>query len=379
MRILHVIPTISPVDGGPTHAVRRMAAIAAAAGHMVTIASTRGTDVSPMGPSEDGGVAVFRASSVAAGAAGTPSLASYLRKAIPLHDVVHVHGVFAFTTAATCAMSRRARVPYVLRPLGQLDPWSLAQKRVKKAIYYRAVGRRDVLGARILHVTSRLERDNVRRLEPAARCVVVPNSVVVPAAVPERRPAEELRVLFLSRLHPKKGVEALLDALARLQGEGVPVRATIAGSGQPAYEESLRSRCRGLGLERAVTFVGFAQGERKAQLFHEADVFVLPSHQENFGVAVAEALAEALPVVVSDQVAVAEDIARAGAGSVIAVGDLGELARAIASYRDPALRARHGGAGRALARERYSDEAASDALMGLYRVAVGKADPARSS
>jgi glycosyltransferase involved in cell wall biosynthesis len=248
-------------------------------------------------------------------------LLRWLRHHVHEYDVVHVHGIWDWASLAGCRVAHRAHVPYVMRTLGMLDPWSLGEHAWKKAPYYRMIERPHLSHAAAIHVTSQSEADGLRRLGfDAARTRVVPLGVSTPAwarRTPEHRSDGAVRLLFLGRLHPKKGVHLLLDALAGVAHTDARWQLVIAGSGDAAYEASLRNQVRALGLAAHVEFVGAVTGDAKWRLFQQSELFVLPSSQENFGIAVAESVAVGLPVVISDQVAIADDVAREQIGVVL--------------------------------------------------------------
>lgn len=373
MRVLHVIPGLSPRDGGPTMALHRMAAATAARGIEVTVATSDDDaggrlDV-PLGRAvRASGIEYwyFRRS-LPGSWKFSLGLTRWLAANVARFDVVHVHALFSYATIPGCRFAFRAGVPVVLRPLGTATPWSLAHHRWKKRPYYALVERSHLRRAAAIHTTSEAERDDIAALGFGDRAVNIPLGVdPVPAL---RRPGvagARVRILFLSRLHEKKNVPMLIDSVAAARRAGEQVELTVAGDGAPVYRAQLEEHARASGAGEAIRFVGHVAGDAKRRLLEESDVYALPSHQENFGIAVAEALAAGLPVIVSDQVGIAPEIAAAGAGRVIPVaGDA--LTSAIESLaRDPALRTSMGARARALAAERYSWERTATLLAELY-------------
>jgi len=379
MKVLHVIPSVSPMHGGPSLAVRGMTEVVAALGIDVDVATTTAdgdaeTDVPLDGPVVERGVRYFyfprqRPKSWTF----SWPLSRWLARYAGSYSVLHVHGLFSCPTLTACWAARRRHVPYVLRPLGALDPWALRVRRWKKVPYFRLLERRNLLHAAVVHAVSPREQRAIEALGLRVRVVTIPLGVDPPAANnrgDHRRregaaPDSPTNVLFLSRLHPKKGIEFLLDAVALLVHEQ-PLRLWVAGEGDEAYVRSLKNHAARKGLGTRVTFTGFVAGADKARLFRQADLFVLPSYDENFGIAVAEALSAGLPVVVSDDVALAQHIREAGAGLVVP-RDAGDLARAIrALVGDPDLCRRMGEAGRRLAQAEFSWPVVGDRLGALY-------------
>jgi len=309
-------------------------------------------------------------------------LTRWLAQQAHTYDVLHVHALFSYPTLPACWAARRAGVPYVLSPHGMLDPWSLRFRAWKKAPYLRVLERRNLLGAAAIHTISHREQRALEALGLPIREVTIPHGVNAPAvrdAEGRRRRGratdDVVNILFLSRLHPKKGVELLLEAVEALTGE-LHLRLFVAGDGDAAYVKRLQARAESARLKKVVSFVGFVDGVEKERLLQEADLFVLPSYDENFGLAVAEALSVGLPVVVSEHVALAEAISEAGAGLVVPSNAQG-LAHGIATLvSDPDLRHRMGQAGQRLARSELSWPEAGRRLAALYReISVS---PARS-
>jgi glycosyltransferase involved in cell wall biosynthesis len=223
------------------------------------------------------------------------------------------------------AIARLLGVPYVLRTIGQLDPWSLQRSTGRKGLLLRLIERANLEGAAALHFTSEAERREAAALGLSTPSFVLPLGVEAPPAPAQRSaaatappvtPPGPTRFLFLSRLHPKKQLPLLLEALDLLRGRNPAAAWTlaIAGSGEPAYQAELRERARQLGLAERIEWLGFVQGEAKWRELRRADWFVLPSASENFGIAAAEALAAGTPVILSPGVAIAEAVAAAGVG-----------------------------------------------------------------
>ena len=325
MRVLHIIPSAAPVDGGPNVAVRAIARGLVRHGIDVTVATTnasgrRSLDVPVDTPVIDDGV-VFRyfARSVPGSWKFSWPMTRWLWANAGSYDVVHVHALFSYATIPGCRAAARAPVPYILRPLGTLSNWSLGHRRWKKRPYYALLERPHLAGASAIHVTSEAEAEDVARLGYGERARVIPLGVDVGERPSRRAHAdsgnEPLRLLFLSRLHEKKNVPLLLRALAATNSSR-RIELTVAGDGDPGYRDRLAGLSDELGLRDVVSFTGHLDGVAKERAFAEADCFVLPSAHENFGLAVAEALAAGLPAIVTTNVALARDVHAVGAGLV---------------------------------------------------------------
>ena len=374
MRALHVIAGVGASDGGPSVAVRGMTEALAARGIQVSVATTNADgagslDVPLDRPVMEGGVTFhyFRRTMPGSWKFSVP-LTQWLWHHVHQFDVVHVHALFSYSTIPACRIARWRGVPYVIRPLGTLDAWSLGQKSWRKAPYLRLVERSHLDHAAALHATSEAEGDSLRALGYPDRTRVIPLGVSVPSreSTNAEGAGQPLRLLFLSRLHEKKGIPLLLEALASPGLEGVSWTLDIAGRGDPQYESFLREQCARLGLAARVRFVGQVEGDVKAALMRASDVFVLPSHSENFGIAVAEAMAAGLPVIVTPGVALASEV-RASSAGIVAELHATSIAQAIAAMAEcPAERQAMGARGRAFAESRFSWNVTAEQLESLY-------------
>ena len=372
MRALHVIPSAAPVDGGPNVAVRALAEGLAAKGVGVTIATTNASgdgtlDVPLEEPVIDGGVVYrFFGRTVPGAWKFSWPLTRWLWSNARRYDVVHVHALFSYATIPGCRAAAHAPVPYVLRPLGTLSEWSLSHRAWKKRPYYTLLERSHLEGAAAIHVTSQSEAGDVARLGFGDRARVIPLGVAVPERKIQRSLASDrpLRVLFLSRLHEKKNIPTLLRALAAATSPRIEL--TIAGDGDANYRAGLSAMVGELALADRVRFVGHVDGTAKQALLTESDCFVLPSAHENFGLAVAEALAAALPVIVSPGVALAEVVADAGAGVVVEANDHALATTLTWAASHPASLIEMGERAWHLARRSLSWDASCARLVDLY-------------
>jgi glycosyltransferase involved in cell wall biosynthesis len=324
----------------------------------------------PLGEATDyGGVSVMAFRRTASEAfKWSPALAGWLKTHVAAFDVVDVHAVFSHSSLAAAQACRRADVPYVVRPHGALDPWSLRRKRWQKRLVM-AVGARAMLrGARAIQYTTDAERRLAEKELPW-----LPAGAIVPLAVDDRRfevvcthespPA----VLTLSRLDPKKGLEQLIEAFHVVTGRG-PLstwRLTIAGDGDPRYVGRLRNLAgRGPAAGR-IRFAGWVSGGEQDRLIAASTLIASPSAQENFGLSLMEAMAAGLPALVTPGVNLASDVEAARAGWVVPSEPdaFADALGAILSDRDD-LR-RRGAAARALASGyRWTNSTAH--LLALY-------------
>jgi len=381
MRVLHVVGCYPPATewGGAAVAARALVEAAASAGVETEVFTTtqrmsRALPPIPPGRAQEGRVAVHRHRAVhrLQRAFLAPAMWPALRRAVPSFDLVHAHMVWDFPPIAAAVAARRAAIPWVVSPHGSLDPWSLGQRPLEKRLF-RALGvDRNLAGAAFLHFTAEGERQVAPPWASGWPAEVIPLPVdAAPFADLRRPPAGgPPEVLILGRVTPQKGFDLLLPAFRLLLDRLPSARLTVAGPDERGHLAEVRAAAERLGLAGAVAFTGHVDAAGRAALFERAALLVAPSRHENFGLAVAEAMAAGLPVVVSDQVRTGPDIAAAGAGLVIP-GDPVRLGDALlALLADPARRERMGVAGRRLVRERYSRAAVGAALAAAYARAV---------
>ena len=303
-----------------------------------------------------------------------------------------MHSVFLWPTTAAAFWCRRYDVPYVVTPHGLLEATTMVKSyegagaslasRAKKRLYLWTLGVRDIGGAAALHFVSDAERESTARLRLSPRAHIIVLGADAPpapkgddrAAVEEKYPGIRGRkiVLFLSRLHPKKGLDVLAEAAGALAETRDDFSLVIAGGGERGYEREVRAAFDRRGLSGRTVFTGMVAGGDKWRLLRAADVFALPSRHEASPLAVIEATAAGAPVVMSDQVGIHREIDEAGAGLVTTL-DPADVARAVGSLLDdPDAAARMGSAGQALASRRYSWERVATDLEALYDEIAGR-------
>jgi len=303
-------------------------------------------------------------------------LGAWLAAHVADYSLVHIHALFSFATLPAAYWAHRRNVPYIVRPLGTLNQWGMANRRPwLKQASFRLLESRVVKHAALMHYTSDAERMEAESLDVRTASVVIPNAVrdaagvVEPGAFRRRFGISDDRqvVLFLSRLDQKKGLDLLVRAFATLRTRVPKALLVLAGNGSPDFVARLRADAAAAGLTNAdVVWAGFLAGEDKVAALADADVFVLPSYSENFGIAVAEAMAAAVPVVVSDQVAIHTDVASSRAGLVVPC-DAARLAEALERVlSDGASAAVMGQRGAALVHRSYSTEAVTAKVIDAY-------------
>lgn len=213
-------------------------------------------------------------------------------------DVVHINCCWMPGCALTQKWAQQSGYKVVLTPHGMLEPWIMARhywtKKVPALMLYQKAA---VKNADCLHATALSEKENLLKLGYNKRIEIVPNGIDVDGIEMKTSWKRKKNVLFLSRVHVKKGINFLIEAVAALKGEMQDYRVIIAGEGDTGYIGDLKALAGRLGIADNIRFIGGVYGDKKWQLFRDADVFVLPTHSENFGIVVAEALACATPVI----------------------------------------------------------------------------------
>ena len=286
-------------------------------------------------------------------------------------DLVHDHGLWLPTNHAAAQAARQRGVPFVVSTRGMLEPWARRNGRLKKTAAWWAYQRRDLGSAAVLHATAPSEAQALRAAGLEAPIAVIPNGVHVPSETrpPGRPDGQRRRALFLSRVHPKKGLPMLLDAWADVQPDDWEL--VIAGPDEGGHRADLEAQAARLDLD-AMSFLGPVDDEAKWDLYRSADLFVLPTYSENFGVVVAEALAAGVPVLTTTGAPWAELAShRAGWWVEPEPRAVTEALRA-ATEADDAERQAMGERGRALVRQTYGWDGIAAQMREVYEWALGR-------
>ena len=314
------------------------------------------------------------------GEAGSPKwrnawrLRSWLRKAVRNLDLVVIHGVTDWHFVVAAIQCRRSRLPYVVLPAGGLLRVPFVRSKLRRLgseLFARFVVARLLRAAACVVASTAHEREAIHGIDSRIRVRVLPGGTEVPnepAGVALQKHARlPLRFMFLGRLEPIKGLPVLFRAVQILDREQFPMTLDVVGSGDPEYERELRADVEKLGIVARVTFHGDLRGEAKRDRLIASHALILPSDSENFGFVVVEAMAEGVPVVVSDGVGLAETVRRYGAGQVFPRGDAAALASALAAYRDSSLLQAQGRRAHHCAQKEFSIEAMGAGLFDLFR------------
>jgi glycosyltransferase involved in cell wall biosynthesis len=328
MHILHLIPSVDPASGGPSQGIRQLGTTLMAEGHRVEVASLDPPNaghltqyplpVYPLGP----GKWKYAFSS---------RFIPWLRANHRHYDAVIVNGLWQFHSFAAWRTLRNSGTPYVVFTHGMLDPWFKRRyplKHIKKWMYWPWAEYRVLRDAQAVLFTCEEERVLARKSFWLYRCneAVVSYGTAETTGDPHQDRLEflshypELRdkklALFLGRIHPKKGCDLLIEAFARVVAPRLDWHLVIAGPDQVGWQKKLMHRAEELGITAQVTWTGMIGGVIKSGALRAAEVFVLPSHQENFGIVVAEALAAGTPALISNKVNIWREVLANGAGIV---------------------------------------------------------------
>lgn len=328
MKLLHLIRSLHPAGGGPIEGIRQITPHLGALGVNTSVVSFDAPDAPWLQHQP------FRAIGLGP-VAGTygyrRGLPARIRSLASGHDAVIIHGLWQYHAFATWRALRGSGIPYFVYSHGMLDPWfkrAFPLKHLKKWAYWPWADYRVLRDATAVLFTTEQERQLAREsfwLYRANECVVGYGTSTPPDDPDRQRQAFLERfpqlqgqriLLFLSRIHPKKGVDLLIEAFAAVAPSDPRLRLVIAGPDQVGWQASLQRQSAELGIADRITWPGMLSGDLKWGAFRVAELFCLPSHQENFGIVVAEALACGLPVAVAAPVNIATEVADAGAGLV---------------------------------------------------------------
>ncbi len=340
MQIMHYCARLRLTDGGVVRAVLDLTTALSRCGKQVTLMSTEGSD---WPHSEDGVETMQTGSFDRAPIRFSSNRLKLLAQHIDAADVLHLHTPWEPANVQLAKIARTCGTPYVISVHGMLDDWVMKTSRMKKRIFLKLGGRKMFHRAAATHCTAQAEADQAKKWIRKASINVIPlvfNPMEYlnppPTADPDKywpqRESNRQVVLFLSRLHPKKGIERLLHAASTVS-KSHNVRFIIAGSGETAYEQHLKSLSRELELNNIVEFVGFVEGDRKTALLRAADLFVLPTSQENFGLVFPEAMACGLPVITTKGVDIWQELQQSG-GAIIIDDRADQLTSSIISLLD---------------------------------------------
>jgi glycosyltransferase involved in cell wall biosynthesis len=360
MRVLHVLPTRVPEYGGPVRVAEALVAQINSRGHDARIFPSV-----PDAGSHVGGSAYWP---------GIRAIAELAREVATAH-LVHIHGLWTVPSTIAGTLSRARRVPYVITPHGMLDRWCLRSSRWRKLIYAAVLERRNLNGAAALHFFSEEERAESHDFGLHAPSFVLPNGVdtVAFSNLPRReelwkhhpQTRDKIVVLFLGRIHPIKGLDMLIPAFARALALLKQLHLIVAGPDEGGYRSHIEVLVAREALADHVTFTGPVRGEEKRVLLGGVDVFALPSRHESDSVAVKEALASGLPVLITSACHFPE-VASEDAGVMVAP-EISAIVQGLARLAgDSKLRRKFSENARNLVKRRYQWKSIGERLLETY-------------
>ncbi len=323
LKILHVIPSVAACRGGPSKAVIEMVRSLNDIGHNAEIATTNdngpdelnvtlGTLIEHKGAPTRFFKRFSPNLSAAREFAYSSSFTHWLSSNITHYDVIHVHAIFSYCSSYAMYLARKKAMPYIVRPIGQLQHWSLEQSSLKKTIYLKLIERRNIESASKVHFTAESESQEARQ-RFTLQGTVIPLGIHPPLKARFSKSelmrrysvkSSKFTLLYLSRLHQKKGLELLLHALSRSTNTDYTL--LIAGDGEPNYKDDLTSLVSTLKIGDRCHFLGHVDGDEKVALLTHSDLYALTSYSENFGISVIEAMSYGLTPLVSKEVALAQ-------------------------------------------------------------------------
>jgi glycosyltransferase involved in cell wall biosynthesis len=384
MKITHYFCKMRLEDGGPVRGVLDLTAAMKRLGHEVTLVTADDTDVPGAwkSPSKEFPLCRRIAAPAIRGGFYSRSQKSVLHDAVRGSDVAHVHGVWTPANLQIARACRTLGIPYVWSLRGTLDDWSMGERTLKKRAYLALGGRSGLEHAAFCHCTAQDEARQSHKWFPRGRARVIPNLLdltpfaELPGPALAREKFAPLRsgrpsILFLSRLHYKKGIPLLIEAADLLRARGVDAEVLIAGTGEDSYREELAGMIRRRGLQDRVHLVGFVSGALKLSLYQASDLFVLPTSQENFGFVLFEALACGTPLITTRGVDTWPELEASG-GGVIVDADAGKIAESAAALlADRERLAGMGRSGRAWVFEHLNPATIGASFDEMYRLASG--------
>lgn len=390
MKVLHVIPTYYPAfnAGGPTWSVHNLNKWLVKKGIDVTVYTTNinGKDVLDVPvnePVDVNGVRVYYfKKSPPRFWAYSRALHRMLKNTAGEFDLIHVTSTFLAASALGGYYARKNGIPYVISPRGNLMKEPLGKKSFRKRLYVKLIEGRNLRRAAAVHFTVPRERREYEEISfKCRRAVIVPNGIDPDKFEEAEQNAfrdkfniskDKKIVLFLGRISWKKGLDTLIPAFRLVAEKGIDAVLVIAGGDDEGYKKRVERMIKRNGLEDKVVFTGPLAGKNKTAAYHEADVFVLPSYSENFGMAVVEAMYFSLPVVVSDRVGIAPEIIKANAGMVVAKKDSLVADGIIKILENPGLAGDLGKKGKSMVINKYLMSTIAEKWVGAYSEIIKK-------
>ena len=358
MKVLHIINSIDKSGGGPSRSVPQTCMELANLGIVIELVTQESDDMVPL----------IETSHFAVKYLSIWDLFLYgsLLSAKDI-DLIHLQHIWTPYIQVMAFWAYQKRIPYIITPRGMLEPWIMAQNPWKKKLGLLLYQRKAIQRAEYLHATAQMEADNIKALGFLNPIVIIPNGIDLSEVKKIKITYGTKKIIFLSRIHPKKGIELLLEAWRLFDTKDWSLE--IAGDGEDSYVTILRESAQDL---HNVTFVGPKYGEDKWDFLRSADVMVLPTFSENFGIVVAESLAVGVPVITTHGTPW-EDLENNSCGWWIDCSAVHLESTLVNAINTPIEQLKVMGAnGRKLIEKKYDIKAVASNIAELYKQIVNK-------
>lgn len=327
MRILHIVPSYLPFEkyGGPVYSVHLLC----------KYLLKKGVDIKVFTTAKN-----FKKEDIIDGVKinyfnyygyehynFSPSFFINLLKEIKNFDLIHITAIWNFPVFAGSFISRKFKIPYIISPIGTLDPDVFKRKSyVLKKIYYNLISKKNLEKASLIHYTTEYEKERTEKyFKIKNKGIVVPRGIELEKFKNQDDSIfnrfsflkNKKYILFLSRINWKKGLDILIPAFYKISKEFKNIYLLIAGPDNEGYGNKIKKLIKDYGIENKIIFTGPLYGNEKISVFKNAEIFVLPSYSENFGLAAVEAMASGTPIIISNKVGIYKEIKRYKAGIVV--------------------------------------------------------------
>ena len=291
MKVLSFISSLDLSSGGPSRSVPMLAKGLAELGVDITLMTVKSENMNTH--ALEGTSAKLK---VLTPSFSKKEIANYL--ADERFDLIQIQSMWDLPYHKVMVEARKLSIPYIVTPRGMLEPWSLCQKKWKKKLAWLLYQRNDVQKSVCVFTTAKMEADHISNLGITTSRAVIPNGIETDS-YPCKTSVDIVKkqVLFLSRVHVKKGIEILFDAWKRMHSEFADWQLFVVGNGEAEYIQSLENRVECLGLKECINIIPPVFGNDKIRLYQESALFCLPSYSENFGMVIAEAMSCGTPVI----------------------------------------------------------------------------------
>lgn len=380
MKVLHIAASLSPDWGGPANVTLELSEALGKKGVAVTIfAISKGEYIE-----EIKGVTIrtFPESSLSnLWTSYSPRLSRALKKEIFNFDLIHIHELWHYPHYAGYKAAKNANRPFIVSIHGGLEPWCLKHKAFKKRIYSIFIQKKILKEASGIHVNTQREIKNILNFVENKNIFVVPNGIKLEEfrILPNKEIVENLYpeiknkkiILFLGRIHPIKGLDILAKAFSKVLEKKRDIQLMIAGPGNSSYKLQIVKILKEENALNNTTFTGMLMGDIKLAALNKADIFILPSYSEGFSIAILEAMASRIPVIITKNCNF-DEVEKIEAGKVINA-NVNELSNAIIELLDnPELCRKMGDRGKIFVDEQYSWDKIADMMINEYEKIIKK-------